>query len=164
MSSFNSVVLMGNLTRDPEMRFTPSGTAMAKLGMAMNRKWRDKNEQLKEDVTFVEVTAFGKTADVAGKFLKKGEPVLIGGRLHFSSWQNDKGEKRSKLEVVADDLRLISRRPGGDSGGFGGFGGGPGGSPMGELRAGAATAFEDAEEMSDPFGDPPFEGGMPSDR
>ena len=160
MSSFNNVVLMGNLTRDPELKFLPSGTALTKLGLALNRKYRDKSESLVVETTFVDVTAWGKTGEIAGKYLKKGEPVLIHGRLHYSAWEAKDGSgKRSKLDVVADDVRLLSRRPAG----AGGFEPTAGGAP-GEFLADAATAYEDADETADPFDGPPFGGGMPNGR
>lgn len=159
--SYNNVVLMGNLTRDPELKHSASGTVVAKMGMAMNRKWRDKNDQLQEEVTFVDVSAFGKTAEVVSRYLKKGEPVLVGGRLHYSTWEAKDGSgKRSKLDVVAENVRLLPRRSGGGAPGFG-----PGPTdPVfpGEFRADAATAFEDAdpeESFDDAFG-----GAMPNDR
>lgn len=137
MSSYNRVILMGNLTRDPELRYTPAGTAVAKMGMAMNRKYRGKDEQLKEEVTFVDVTSFGKQAEIATKYLKKGNGVLIGGRLHFSKWQTTAGENRQKLEVISDDLQFLPR------------GGGP--VAAGEPRADATTALTDVEDDPDPF-------------
>lgn len=162
MASFNNVVLMGNLTRDPELKYTAAGAALATMGLAMNRRWRDKNEQLKEETTFVDVTAWGKTADIAAKYLKKGEPVLIEGRLRYSTWDAKEGGKRSKLDVVAEGLRLLPRRGGGAGDPVGPFG--PGSPGAGEFQADAATAFEDAEEAGDPFDGPPFGGGMPSGR
>lgn len=157
MASFNNVALMGNLTRDPDLRYTPAGASVTKLGLAMNRKWRDKNEQLQEEHTFVDVTAFGKTADLAAKYLKKGEPVLIEGRLHWHSWLTETGDKRSKLDVVAERLHFLPRRAAGGPGV-------PGGLPPGEFPADAATAFEDAGAAADPFDRPPFDEVMPSGR
>ena len=175
MAGFNNVVLMGNLTRDPELRHTPAGTAIAAMGLAINSKWRDKDDQLREETTFVEMTAFGKTADTAARYLKKGEPVLIGGRLKYHTWESKDGTgKRHKLDVVVDDLRLLPRRGGGGGdfgagpgghgpGGHGAGGHGAGGHGPGEFLADAATAFEDADDSADPFG-APEQGGMPSGR
>ena len=153
MASFNTVILMGNLTRDPELKFLPSGTQLTELGMAMNRKYRDKNEQLQQETTFVEVTAFGKTADIAAKWLKKGEPVLIEGHLRYSSWEAKEGGKRSKLDVVADGLQLLPNRSRDRE-----YPGVPG-----EFLADAATAHEDAEDEEAPF-DAPFGEVKPSGR
>lgn len=157
MASFNSVVLMGNLTRDPELRYTPGGQPVANFGMAMNRKWKDKNEQLQEERTFVNLTAWGKSAETIAKYLKKGAPLLVDGRLRWHEWQTPAGEKRSKLEVTVEGFQLLPRRDGGVTGAGTGF-------PPGEFLADAATAFEDAEGLSDPFDGPPQEGGMPSGR
>lgn len=137
MASYNQVVLMGNLTRDVELRYTPAGTPVAKMGLAMNRRYRGKDEQLKEETTFVDVSTFGKTAEIAQKYLSKGTPVLIGGRLHFDRWKTPQGETRSKLEVICEDLRLLPRREGGGT---------PGGT-----RSHTAAGPIDGEPQPDPF-------------
>lgn len=107
MSSFNKVILMGNLTRDPQVRYTPSGSAVAEIGLAVNRTWFDKaSNSRKEEVTFVDVTLWGRTAEVAGEYLSKGRPVLIEGRLQLDQWEDkESGQKRSKLRVVGEELR-----------------------------------------------------------
>ena len=109
MSSFNKVILIGNLTRDPQIKYTPGGTAIAELGMAIGRKWFDKTtNQQKEETTFVDVTLFGKQAEVAGQYLAKGRPVMIEGRLQLDSWEDrETGHKRSKLRVVGENLVLM---------------------------------------------------------
>src|SRR5678816_4951609 len=86
MASFNKVILAGNLTRDPELRYTPKGTAVAKIGLAMNRQWKDETGQQKEEVTFVDVDAFGRQAEVISQYLKKGRPILVEGRLKLDQW------------------------------------------------------------------------------
>jgi single-strand DNA-binding protein len=103
--SYNSVVLVGNVTRDPEVKFLQSGTAVCELGLAINERVKRGDEGV-EDVCFVDVTLFGRTAEVAGEYLAKGAPVLIAGRLKYEQWEKD-GQKRSKLKVVADKLQLI---------------------------------------------------------
>ena len=109
MANLNKVLLMGNLTRDPELRYTPSGTAVCKLGLAINRRYRDRSSgDWKEETCFVDVTVWGKTGENCGQYLAKGRPVLVEGRLKFSSWESE-GQKRSKLEVVADNVQFISR-------------------------------------------------------
>jgi single-strand DNA-binding protein len=107
MSSFNKVILMGNLTRDIELRYTPSGTAVADIGMAVNEKRKDATGNLVEETTFVEVTLWGRTAEVAAEYLEKGSPVLIEGRLKLDSWENEAGEKRSKMKVVCNQMQMV---------------------------------------------------------
>jgi single-strand DNA-binding protein len=120
MASFNKVILLGNLTRDPEVRYTPKGTAVAELGMAVNRVYTAENGEKREETTFVDVTLWGRTAEIAGEYLKKGRPVFIEGRLQLDSWEDKQsGQKRSKLKVVGEGLQLLGSRPGG-SGGTGG--------------------------------------------
>jgi single-strand DNA-binding protein len=107
MASFNKVVLMGNLTRDPEVRQLASGTAVGDLGVAINERYKDKDGAWQEKPVFVDVTAWGKTAENCDKYLNKGSAVLIEGRLQFDQWETDDGQKRSKLKVVADNVQFI---------------------------------------------------------
>jgi single-strand DNA-binding protein len=121
MASFNRVILLGNLTRDPEVRYTPKGTAVTELGMAVNRVYTAENGEKREETTFVDVTLWGRTAEIAGEYLKKGRPVFIEGRLQLDTWDDKQsGQKRSKLKVVGEGLQLIGARPGGGGGGSGG--------------------------------------------
>jgi single-strand DNA-binding protein len=121
MASFNKVILLGNLTRDPEIRYTPKGTAVTELGMAVNRVYTAENGEKREETTFVDVTLWGRTAEIAGEYLKKGRPVFIEGRLQLDTWDDKtSGQKRSKLKVVGEGLQLIGSRPGGGGGGSGG--------------------------------------------
>jgi len=118
MASFNKVILLGNLTRDPEVRYTPKGTAVTELGMAVNRVYTAENGEKREETTFVDVTLWGRTAEIAGEYLKKGRPVLIEGRLQLDTWDDKQsGQKRSKLKVIGEGLQLLGGRPGGGSGG-----------------------------------------------
>ena len=119
MASFNRVVLMGNLTRDPEVRYTTGGTAVTDVSLAINRYRTDKNtNQRIEETTFVEVTLWGRTAEIAGEYLSKGRPVLIEGRLQQDQWEDkETGQKRTKLKVVGESMQLLSGRDGGGSGG-----------------------------------------------
>ncbi len=121
MASFNKVILLGNLTRDPEVRYTPKGTAVTELGMAVNRVYTAENGEKREETTFVDVTLWGRTAEIAGEYLKKGRPVFIEGRLQLDTWDDKQsGQKRSKLKVVGEGLQLLGGRPGGGGGGAGG--------------------------------------------
>lgn len=108
MSNFNKVILMGNLTRDPELRYTPKGTAVAKVGLAINRKWRDDQGTQKEEVCFVDVDLWGKTAENVGQYMHKGSSILVEGRLKLDTWDDKaSGQKRSKLGVVGETVQFI---------------------------------------------------------
>jgi len=121
MASFNKVILMGNVTRDPEVRYTPGGTAVTDVGLAVNRFWMDKqSNERKEETTFVDVTLWGRTAEIAGEYLSKGRPCLIEGRLQLDQWEDkETGQKRSRLKVVGDSLQLLGGRGDSDGGGGG---------------------------------------------
>jgi single-strand DNA-binding protein len=120
MASFNRVILVGNLTRDVELRHISSGTAVSDVTVAVNDRIKRNNEWV-DEATFVDVTLWGRTAEIAGEYLSKGSPVLIEGRLKLDRWEKD-GQKHSKLRVVAENLRMLGSR--GGSGGGGGGGGG----------------------------------------
>jgi single-strand DNA-binding protein len=108
MASFNKVILVGNLTRDPELRYTPKGMAIAKIGLAVNRVWRNEAGETKEEVTFVDVDVFGRTAENVGQYMRKGRPILIEGRLRLDQWDDRQtGQKRSKLGVVAETVQFL---------------------------------------------------------
>jgi single-strand DNA-binding protein len=147
MASFNKVILLGNLTRDPEVRYTPKGTAVTELGMAVNRVYTAENGEKREETTFVDVTLWGRTAEIAGEYLKKGRPVFIEGRLQLDTWDDKQsGQKRSKLKVVGEGLQLIGSRPGGSGGGGGDEEGGSRSSrPAPPPRAAAPSAPDDDE-------------------
>lgn len=118
MASYNKVILMGNLTRDPELQYLPSGTAVAKFGLAVNRVYNDRQSgERREEVCFVDITAWARQAEVCNEYLRKGSPVFLEGRLNFNSWETDDGQKRSKLDVVAERVQLIGGRQDGGGGG-----------------------------------------------
>jgi single-strand DNA-binding protein len=119
MASLNKVFLIGNLTRDPEIRYTPSGTAVANLGLAVSRKYRDKNQELKEEVCFITVVVWSKMAETCNQFLHKGSPVFIEGRLTLRSWEDNTGKKRNVIEVRAERVQFLGK-PGQSSSGGGG--------------------------------------------
>jgi len=118
MASFNKVILMGNLTRDPEVRYTPNQTAVADIGLAVNHVWFDKaSNQKKEETSFVDVTLWGRQAEVAGEYLSKGRSVLIEGRLKLDQWDDrESGKKRSKLKVVCENMTMVGGRSSGGGG------------------------------------------------
>ena len=112
MASFNKVVLVGNLTRDPEVRHTPSGTAVTDIGLAVNNRWFDKQTNAwHEDPVFIDVTLWARQAEIAGEYLSKGSQVLIEGRLQLDQWEDrESGQKRSKLKVVGENMRMLGSR------------------------------------------------------
>lgn len=110
MASFNSVVLLGNVTRDVEVRYLQGGSAVCDIGLAVNEKYK-KGDEWVEDVTFVDITLWGRTAEVAGEYLRKGSPVLISGRLKLDTWEKE-GQKHSKLKVVGERMQLIGGKRG----------------------------------------------------
>ena len=111
MPSFNKVMLMGNLTRDPEVRYTPKGTAVASVDIAVNRVWSTETGEKKEEVTFVSCTAWGKQAETLGQYVSKGKPLFIEGRLKLDQWDDkETGQKRSKLAVVIESFQFIGGR------------------------------------------------------
>ena len=107
MASFNTVILMGNLTRDPELKQAPSGSKVADLGLAVSETWRDKNGQPKEVTCFVDVVVWDKLAELCQQYLAKGRPVLVEGRLQMDEWKNQQGETRRKLRVRADTVKFL---------------------------------------------------------
>ncbi len=114
MASFNKVILLGNLTRDPEVRYTPKGSAVCDLGMAVNRVYTTDSGEKREEVTFVDVVLWARLAEIAGEYLKKGRPVFIEGRLQMDTWDDKQtGQKRTKLRVVGESMQLLGSRPGG---------------------------------------------------
>src|ERR1019366_7168285 len=110
-ANMNCVILAGNLTRDPELKFLPSGSAVCNFSMAMNRKWKAQNGEWKDEVNFVGVVVWGKSGEACGEYLKKGSPVLVEGRLQSRSWEAADGQKRSILEVVATRAQFLSGGP-----------------------------------------------------
>ncbi len=154
MASFNKVILVGNLTRDPELRFTSSGKAIAKIGLAVNRVWTTETGEKKEDVTFVDVDMFGRTAETVSQYMRKGSPILIEGRLRLDQWDDKQtGQKRSKLGVVAETVQFL----GSPRGGSGGESGAPAPSrPRPAEPAAAEPSGSEAEVHAPSEDDVPF--------
>lgn len=123
MASFNRVILVGNLTRDVEVRYIQSGSAVAEIGLAVNDRRKTASGEWVDETTFVDVTLWGRTAEIASEYLSKGSPVLIEGRLKLDSWETD-GQKRSKLRVVGEKMQMLSARGPGQGGPSGGPAGG----------------------------------------
>jgi single-strand DNA-binding protein len=118
MPSFNKVILLGNLTRDPEVRYTPKGSAVCDLGIAVNRQYTLDSGEKREEVTYVDVVLWSRLAEIAGEYLKKGRPVFIEGRLQMDTWDDKQtGQKRSKLRVIGETMQLLGSRPPAGTGG-----------------------------------------------
>lgn len=118
MAGFNKVILMGNLTRNPELRYTPNGTPVASFGLAVSRRFK-QGEDLKEEVCFVDIVVFGKQAEHCGQYLSKGNGAIVEGRLQQRRWETEDGQKRSKHEVVAQTVTFMPKRQDGGGGGGG---------------------------------------------
>lgn len=117
MASLNKVMLMGNLTRDPEIRYTPKGQAVTDIGLAINRRYKVENET-REEVTFVDVTFWGKSAEIIGQYMKKGRPIYVEGRLQLDTWDDKQtGQKKSRLKVIGDEFQFLGSKEGGSGGG-----------------------------------------------
>lgn len=140
MANLNRVLLIGNLTRNPELRYTPNGHPVAEFGLAINRFWKGQDGSKQEETTFVDITAWGRTAELANQYLTKGRRVFIEGRLKYDQWTTAEGQKRSKLSVVADNLQFLDSKSDGS----------------GRSAAGQSGGMQPAEE---PYGGSPVGGG-----
>jgi single-strand DNA-binding protein len=156
MANFNKVYLMGNLTRDPEMRVTPKGTAICQFGLAISRSWKDESGQTREETAFVDIEAWGKQGEVIAKYCTKGRPLFVEGRLKFDQWEDKtSGQKRSKLKVVLENFQFIGGRGDGAPGAPGAAGGtdpesqGDASPPRGPARGPAAP--KDTVDEDVPF-------------
>ena len=150
MASYNRVVLVGNLTRDVDLRYTPSQTAVTDIGLAVNDRVKRNNEWV-DETTFVDVTLWGRQAEVANEYLSKGAPVLIEGRLKLDTWEQE-GQKRSKLRVVGEKMQMLGSRSGGGAGG-GQSGGGSRPQSGGQMQPGGQGDYAGAG-----YGDVPMSG------
>ena len=152
MANFNKVIVAGNLTRDPELRYTPKGTAVAKIGLAINRTWKNEAGESKEEVTFVDIDVFGRQAEVISQYMRKGRPLLVEGRLKLDQWEDkNTHHKQSKLKVVLESFSFIDSRAA-DAGG--------GESPR-PRPAAPPSAPSSAPEPAEPDGPPAEEDDVP---
>ncbi len=149
MANLNKVLLIGNITRQPELRYTPGGQAVTTLGVAVNRRFKDSSGAIKEEVTFVDVSVFAKQAEACAQYLQKGSPVFVEGRLHLRKWEAPDGAARSKLDVTAERVQFLGRKPG--------AGAGADGEP---VKAPAARSSA-ADDSSAPEGDLPPDDDVP---
>ena len=147
MANYNKVMLMGNLTRDVELKYTPSNTAVANIGLALNRRYT-KDGETKEETTFVECEAWGRTAEVMNQYLKKGRPVFVEGRLKLDTWQDQQGQNRSKMKVVIENFQFIDSRGGSAEGNQGSD---QGGGTVQTAPAAAEVTHEPISESEIPF-------------
>lgn len=154
MASFNRVILLGNLTRDIELRYVGSGIAVTDIGLAVNDRVK-RNDQWTEEVTFVDITLWGRTAEVANEYLSKGSSVLIEGRLKLDTWEKD-GQKRSKLHVVGERMQMVGSRSGGGSGTAGGSGGRTSGGDNSHDYSSDFPSGDSFEPASPPQDEIPF--------
>lgn len=161
MANFNKVYLMGNLTRDPELRYTPKGQAVAKLALAVNRRYTTEAGEAREEVTFVDIDAWGKQAEVISQYCKKGKPLFVEGRLKLDQWDDKTtGQKRSALRVVLEGFQFIGGPPAGEGGGAPGVSGG--GAPAPRPASRPATPARPAEPSpAENDGPPPEEDDVP---
>ncbi|MAY74751.1 MAG: single-stranded DNA-binding protein [Phycisphaerae bacterium] len=143
--SYNKVLLMGNLTRDPELKHTSGNQAVANIGLAVNRRYRTQSGENREEVTFVDCEAWGRTAEVMSQYLAKGRPVFIEGRLKLDQWEGRDGSKQSKLRVVVESFQFV------DSGGGGGGGSGGGGGGGSRSGGSYSSSYDDRGAPSEPI-------------
>ena len=147
MAYLNKVFLIGNLTRDPELRVTPKGTAICQFGIAVNRQFKDESGATRDETTFVDIEAWGKQGELVSKYLSKGSLAMVEGRLKFDQWEDKtSGQKRSKLKVVLDNVQFLSSRGSSSGGGASGPGGDPEAAPAPRAARPAAAAPEGADE------------------
>ena len=149
MASYNRVILVGNLTRDPELRYIPSGTAVTEIGMAISDRRKDQSGNWIEETTFIDVTLWARTAEVVCEYLSKGSSVLIEGRLKFETWEKD-GQKHSKLKVIGERMQMLGGRGGGGGGGGSGGGSSASSSQSSESQQPPAESQQPPAEYQQP--------------
>lgn len=150
MPNLNKVMLMGNLTRDPELRYLPSNTPVVNFGVATNRRWTDRqSNEKREETTFVDVSAFGRTAEVINQYFKKGRPIFVEGRLRFEQWQDQSGNNRNRLTVVCEQFEFVGGRGDDDDGGGGNYGNSGGNYGGGSNYGGGGRQQNQAPPTSD---------------
>ena len=156
MASYNKVMIIGNLTRDPEIKYTPKGTAIADIGLAVNRNYTTDSGEKREEVTFIDVTLWGRVAEIVGEYCKKGRPLFVEGRLQLDTWDDKAtGQKRSKLKVVGENIQLLGSREGGSGGGGGGGEHGEGQSERRSEGRSEARPQQQSRPTSRPASPPP---------
>ncbi len=148
MANLNKVFLIGNLTRDPELRYTPSGTAVTDFGIAVNRRWTSRDGEKREETCFVDMQAWARTAEVISEYCRKGSPIFVEGRLRLETWEGRDGQKRSKLRVVVDNFQFLGAAGGRKAGAA------PAGTAPGPRSAKTAPPEEVLDEKPQAEGEP----------
>ena len=149
MANYNRVILMGNLTRDPEMSYLPSQTAVVEIGLAVNRRWKSQDGQQREETCFIDCRAYGRQTETLNQYMSKGRPILIEGRLQFDQWEGKDGTRRSKHRVVIDNFQFL----GGGGGGGDRSGGGRGSVPQDRSDSQASPPSDDNQAFAPPDAD-----------
>ncbi len=164
MASYNRVILAGNLTRDPQLSYTPSNLPVTEFGLAVNRRSRDREGNQRDEVCYVDVAAYGKTAEILSQYLKKGRPLLLEGRLRYRTWTNKEGQNRSKLDVVVDSFSFIDSKGSGQGGGEpGGQGGGQASGQRGPASQGGYSGGGRSAEQAPIDPEPPSDDAPPAE-
>ena len=141
MANFNRVIVAGNLTRDPQLSYTPSNTAVCEFGMAINRKWKDRDGNSKDEVCYVDIISYGRQAEVINQYMGKGRPMLVEGRLRYRQWTSKEGQNRNKLDIVVENFTFL--------------GGAPQGGGQGRPAGGRSAAHAQPGAMDDAPPPPP---------
>jgi len=152
MANFNKVILAGNLTRDPQLSYTPSQTAVCEFGMAVNRRYKGSDGQQREDTCFVDCQAWGRTGEVINQYLSKGRPILVEGRLTYDAWEGKDGQKRSRIRVTVEKFEFLGGQGGGGQGG---------GNQQQRRSAPPQPSYDDAPEPAPPDEDGPGGDNIP---
>jgi single-strand DNA-binding protein len=154
MASYNKIILMGNLTRDPQLSYLPSQTPVVEIGLAVNRRWRDQSGQQREDVCFVDCRCYGRQAETINQYMRKGRPILVEGRLELDQWEAQDGSKRSKHRVFIERFSFVDSGQGGSGGGGGGY--------QGNQSQGGAGGYNNAPRQGGGYNNaPPANQGGP---
>lgn len=146
MANFNKVLLIGNLTRDPEVRSTNTGLKIAKFGLAVNRRYRTRDDEQREETTFVDIDAFGPQAEIIERYCQKGSPLFVEGRLRLDQWESNSGEKRSKLSVVLENFQFLGGGQGQTEESAGGYS-----APQGDKSSGKTAGGDTVQDDDVPF-------------
>jgi single-strand DNA-binding protein len=155
MANYNKIIMIGNLTRDPQMSYLPSNTPVVEFGLASNRRWKGQDGQQREDTCFVDCRAYGRQAETINQYTAKGRQILVEGRLQFDRWQDKDGQTRSKHRIIVENFQFLDSRPAGQGGGGGGYQG----APQSRPAQGAPRQQPSPEPAPQGYDEPPDQGG-----